>query len=526
MCPTRTRALRMKRFLLLFAFTLLIIEVDASAIWVGQSVTCDASSAVMGLTSDISWSCSGGYISLSGSGFYRTATATQYWSGTATVKCTWKYRLYSNDRWRSGSRTWTFTCNDNPVSINPTSMELSVGQKGYVGYSHRYSNSYVSSANAYFSSTNTRVATVTSSGEVVGISPGTCYINVYSKVSANSPYCLVTVKSVNPTGVSLSSSASCYIDGTTALTPTLYPTGAISTFSWWSDDASIAKVSSSGLVTGVSKGSTKIWVKTNTGGYTDYCTVSVSEPPFSLSSTSPDDGAKDIPTTSSVQMRFSLSLFEGANFNDITFTNISTNSTVDGKLSISDKTLTFNPAEELLSHTDYCLYIPKGALRNKWGTAYSSAVSVTFTTGLRPSDIKYLALWGNDGSITSIPLLWLPTFKYDVENKTIICQTLEKEVHFSMSDIHKYTLETEDLSITAVHSFQENNEGIIRKSNNGLSFFGFRPNTVISVYTIGGLLVESSHTDSLGQSSLPMSGWTKGVYIIKAGNITYKILIK
>lgn len=84
--------------------------VNASGIWVGQSVTCDASSAVMGLTSDVSWSTSGGYLSLSGSEFYRTVTATQYWGGNASVTCSWKYRLYSGDKWKTQKKTWTFTC--------------------------------------------------------------------------------------------------------------------------------------------------------------------------------------------------------------------------------------------------------------------------------------------------------------------------------------------------------------------------------------------------------------------------------
>ena len=106
--------------------------VNASGIWVGQSVTCDASSAVMGLTSDVSWSTDGGYLSLSGSGFYRTVTATQYWGGNASVTCSWKYRLYSGDKWKTQKKTWTFTCSENPVSIYPTTMELGVGDKGTV----------------------------------------------------------------------------------------------------------------------------------------------------------------------------------------------------------------------------------------------------------------------------------------------------------------------------------------------------------------------------------------------------------
>lgn len=155
-------------------------------------MTCDATSAAMGLTSDINWSVSGGYISLSGSGFYRNAQVTQYFSGTATIKCSWKYRLYSGDTPKSQSKTWTVSCNDNPVSISPTSLTLNVGQTGRVAYTHKYNNSYTSYSNAYFSSGSSCVS-VSSNGEITALHAGTAYVNVYSKISSDSPYCTVTV---------------------------------------------------------------------------------------------------------------------------------------------------------------------------------------------------------------------------------------------------------------------------------------------------------------------------------------------
>lgn len=250
-------------------------------LWVGETYKCDATSAMMGLTSDISWSSSGGYISLSGSGMYRNVTATQYWSGTATVTCSWKYRLYSGDNWKTQTKSWTFGCNENPISITPTSLTLSPGGTAYVGYSHKYTNSYTSAANAYFSSSNNKVATVSNSGLVTAVSEGTAYINVYSNISnaANAPYCTVIVKKTDPTGVSLPSSLSLTVGETRTLTPSVTPSGASTAFSWTSDDSGIASVSSSGNVTGIKAGTTKIRVTTSVGGYTDYCDVTVKDPP-------------------------------------------------------------------------------------------------------------------------------------------------------------------------------------------------------------------------------------------------------
>lgn len=151
--------------------------------WVGESYQCDATSALLGLISDMSWTTNGGYFSLNGSGGYRTVTVTQYFLGTASVTCSWKYRLYSNDQWKTQSKTWYFTCQENPISITPTTMTLTVGENRHVSYAHLYDNSYVSFSNAYFESNNDAVASVSSSGVVTAVSPGTAYIVVYSKIS-------------------------------------------------------------------------------------------------------------------------------------------------------------------------------------------------------------------------------------------------------------------------------------------------------------------------------------------------------
>lgn len=272
----------MKRLRLFVALTVGLMyaqAMNATALWVGESFTCDATSAVMGLTSDVSWTSNGGYFSMSGSGLYRKVTVTQYFSGSATIKCSWKYRLYSGDKWRTNSKSWTFTCNSNPASISPTSMTLSPGSSKYVSYSHKYSNSYTGAANAYFSSSDPSIATVSSDGQVTGVAPGTTYITLYSKISAEKPYCTVTVKEVKPTGVTLKSEISVTEGESTTLTPTVKPSGAETSFTWKSDDESIATVSSSGRVTGVKAGKTKVTVTTTVGGYSASCSVTVKEPP-------------------------------------------------------------------------------------------------------------------------------------------------------------------------------------------------------------------------------------------------------
>lgn len=267
----------------------LFVSAQTSSLWVGESYKCEAST--IGLTSDVSWSTSGGYLNLSGSGLYRNVRITQYFSGTATVTCTWKYRLYSNDRWTTTSQSWSFRCRENPVSIYPSSLSLSPGESAYVNYSHQFENEYLSYANVYFSSSNSNVASVSGGGLVTANSPGTAYINVYSKVSnaAHAPYCTVTVGALDPEGVSLQESLELTEGELYTLHPVVRPEGASTSFVWTSDDESVATVNSSGTVRAVKAGTAMIKVTTSVGGFSAVCEVTVNEPPVSPASiTLPD----------------------------------------------------------------------------------------------------------------------------------------------------------------------------------------------------------------------------------------------
>lgn len=373
-----------KSFFICVLFISLLIpfsKIYASGIWVGQSITCDASSAVIGLTSDISWSTDGGYLSLEGTGLYRTVKATQFWEGTATVTCSWKYRLYSSDKWRTQRKTWTFTCNENPVSIRPASMELGVGEKGQVSYSHSYSNSYLSAANVRYSSTNSFIAKVSSDGTVTALKEGTCYITVYSTLSnaANAPSCRVTVKDTKPSKVTLPSALSVCIDEFKTLSPIVTPSEAITSFSWWSDNERIATVNSSGRVRGISEGSTKIWVKTSNGGCVDFCNVNVQKPTFSVTGTTPRNNATNQSVLQKISITFSGLISPGTLYSEISLKDKYGN-VIQGKCMTDGAVLSFIPDKALSPLETYTFAIPSSAVVDKYGSS-NSAYTLSFTTG-------------------------------------------------------------------------------------------------------------------------------------------------
>lgn len=262
-------------FCSLLASSLLSVGQTTRNMWVGETFTCDATSAVMGLTSDMNWSVSGGYYSQSGSGFYRNIQVTQYFSGTMTVTCSWKYRLYSGDQWRTQSRSWYFTCQNNPLILSPSNMELSVGERAYVSFGHQYTNSYSSYARPYVQSSNSNVVEVdANTGEIYAVGPGTTYVTAYSQLSGDAPYCKITVKKVDPTSVSIPSSMTAYVGESSKISATLRPSNAQTTFTWYSSNSSVASVSS-GSVTGKSEGTATVYVTTANGLRSNDCAVTV-----------------------------------------------------------------------------------------------------------------------------------------------------------------------------------------------------------------------------------------------------------
>lgn len=128
-----------------------------------------------------------------------------------------------------------------------------------------------------WNSSNPNVATVSTDGTVIAISPGTCTITV---VTANNKCasCQATVKeqTIQPTSVSMRNTLEMTVGDEYTLSPTLSPSNATTTFSWNSSNSDVATVSPNGTVKAVSRGTATINVKTD-NGKTASCQVTVSE---------------------------------------------------------------------------------------------------------------------------------------------------------------------------------------------------------------------------------------------------------
>lgn len=166
------------------------------------------------------------------------------------------------------------------ISLNKSSLSLAAGSSEQLTATVSPSNA--TNKNVAWSSSETSVATVDQDGTVRAVGAGTATITASSTDGSNkNAYCTVTVtaSTVAVTGVSLNkSSIIVAVGGTSQLLATVAPPNATNkTVTWRSTATSVARVDSTGLITGVARGACRIYVKTSDGNYEAYCSVNVTD---------------------------------------------------------------------------------------------------------------------------------------------------------------------------------------------------------------------------------------------------------
>lgn len=164
------------------------------------------------------------------------------------------------------------------ITLSPTSASLNVS--GTQQLTATITPANASNKTINWSSSNNTVATVNTSGLVTAIAAGSAAILATTQDGNKTASCSVTVNtSIIPvTGVTVSpSSATLNVSGTLQLSATVLPSNATDkSVSWSSNNSAIATVSAGGLVTGVAPGNIIITVRTNDGGKTATCSITVS----------------------------------------------------------------------------------------------------------------------------------------------------------------------------------------------------------------------------------------------------------
>lgn len=221
----------------------------------------------------VTWSVQGigaNYISVSDTGLV-TAKKT----GTARVLATTVEKKYT------ASCIVTVVAQIVPVtsvSLNSTVLSVKQGKTATLSasvYPNNATNKYVS-----WSSSNTNVATISSSGVINAVNQGSTTITVTTNDGHKTATCVVTVtEPTHVTSVSLDkTSLSLKVDKTSSLTANVLPSDAYDkSVSWSSSNTNVATVNDNGEITANTVGTTTITATTTDGGFTANCSVTVEE---------------------------------------------------------------------------------------------------------------------------------------------------------------------------------------------------------------------------------------------------------
>jgi uncharacterized protein YjdB len=194
----------------------------------------------------------------------------------------------------SGTSTVTVTAVTVPVasiSVSPTAASVNVGQTAQLTATTRdASNNVLTGRAVTWSSSNTGIATVSSSGVVTGVGAGSATITAMSEGRSGTASATVTAVPAPVASVSVSpATPSVTVGQTVQLTATAYDannnvlTGRVVT--WASSNTGIATVSSSGVVTGVAAGSATITATSE--GRSGTASVTVTPPPVATVTVAP-----------------------------------------------------------------------------------------------------------------------------------------------------------------------------------------------------------------------------------------------
>lgn len=180
----------------------------------------------------------------------------------------------------SGKKTASIKITVSPVAVtgvklNKTAIVMSVNNSTTLKATISPSNA--SNKAVSWKSSNTSVLKVNSSGKVTAVGKGSAVITCTTKDGGFVAICVVEVKTVKVLGVELNKySATLNKGGTLTLKANVIPSNATNKkITWSSSDPKVAKVSSSGKVTAVGKGTCQIKAKSADGNCIASCKITV-----------------------------------------------------------------------------------------------------------------------------------------------------------------------------------------------------------------------------------------------------------
>lgn len=332
----------------------------------------------------------------------------------------------------------------------------------------------------------------------------------------------IYVNPVSPTNISIPSSLTINIDNYSTLSPILTPSNAETTLTWLSDDTSVATVSSSGEIHAVSPGTTNITVRTS-NSLSSTCHITVPEPSFILQAVNPTNNALNINTNTTISTEFSLPIFQGSKYAEISLLNMNTGLQTSGSTYIGGSKLVFIPTQVLDPNTNYKFTIPSGSIKNQWGNEYSTAVEINFKTTVTTStvDVQSMVVQCKSGgeSVTALANVQRITFS------GTIMRVIKKDAtqsDYSLASVQKILFGLRNDPTAIVTTEKPRVRAYPNPATDILFVDGIDRAENVHLYSLTGIELAVKSTLLYNSLQLYVSALPQGFYLLQVNNQTIK----
>ena len=139
-----------------------------------------------------------------------------------------------------------------------------------------------------------------------------------------------------------------------------------------------------------------------------------------------------------------------------------------------------------------------------------------FVSQAAMADDLVLQVWQADGKVMNINLNEQPVTTYS--DGQLIITTTKTTVTFPLEQVVKYTY-TDATGISSPEAVGSK----VSADGESITFTGLKANTPVYLYTVAGQLLTTVTANGQSKTTVSVSGFPVGVYVVKANGVTFKI---
>lgn len=148
-------------------------------------------------------------------------------------------------------------------------------------------------------------------------------------------------------------------------------------------------------------------------------------------------------------------------------------------------------------------------------------VSFSYLVKMAAQTSMYVVVWAKDGTHMSYSLKEKPTLAFATGE--LVITTSELNVNFPLTDISLLTYSDEMPTGLAISPFNDKNISIESET---LIYYTNRDKDCISIYSTNGMLMLNTKLTQKGEYRIPLAKLSKGIYLVKTVDRSFKIAIK